>query len=87
MVEIIGLQDGNTVSDPCCGSGRMLISASKKNPSVTNYGTDVDLRCAIMATLNMWLFDLNAEITWGDSLSLEIHKIWLIRKGGYVWEK
>ena len=86
MGKIVGLQAGNSVSDCCCGSGRMLISASKENPDIKVYGMDVDRRCAIMAVLNMWLFDLNAEITWGDALSLEIHKTWNIRKGGYVWE-
>lgn len=75
-----------TVNDPCCGSGRFLISASKENPEAILYGTDIGIRCSKMAVINMFLFDLNAEIYWGNSLSLELWKRWIIRKGGYVFE-
>lgn len=89
MAKMIGkgnLKLNQTVYDPCCGSGRMLLGASKENPEATFYGTDIDLRCTKMAVINMFLFDLNAEIYWGDSLRMELWKRWVVRKGGYVLE-
>lgn len=76
-----------TVSDPGgCGSGRMLLAAGKRNPNALLHGIDVDQRCAKMAALNMIMFDLNAEIVWGNGLTQEVHRTWSVRKGGYITE-
>ncbi|MEE9356468.1 MAG: N-6 DNA methylase [Methylococcaceae bacterium] len=80
------LKPNQTVCDPCCGSGRMLLSAAKECPEAIFYGTDIDNRCAKMAVINMFLFDLNADIYWGNTLTMEFWKRWVIRKGGYVVE-
>lgn len=80
------LKPNQTVCDPCCGSGRMLLGAAKECSEAIFYGTDIDLRCAKMAVINMFLFDLNAEISWGNTLSMELWRRWVIRKGGYVFE-
>lgn len=75
-----------TVLDPCCGSGRFLISAFKKNNESILIGTDLDATCCKMAVINMILFRANAEITHGNSLSGENFTTWVIRKG-LVYEK
>jgi len=60
-----------TVSDPACGSGGFFISFEKLNPLAHFYGVDLSLICAKMTALNMWLFDLNADIYHGDSLAMK----------------
>jgi type I restriction-modification system DNA methylase subunit len=77
---------GVTVSDPCCGSGRMFISASKINKNAHFYGVDLSPVCAKMTALNMWLFNLDADIYHGDSLALKMYQVWKIRKGGFIYE-
>lgn len=79
-------EEHKDVNDPCCGSGRMLVHAAQQSPHAKLYGVDKDLRCARMSVINMWLFDLNAQITWGDSLTERYRTSWIVRKGGWVWE-
>lgn len=85
MAEIVGGESGD-VNDPSCGSGVMLIEASKVNADREFYGTDLDQRCAKMCTLNMIFFDLNAVIDWGDTLAGKTFLRWVVCKGGYVYE-
>jgi type I restriction-modification system DNA methylase subunit len=75
-----------TVSDPACGSGRFFISFGKLNKDVHFYGVDLSPICAKMTALNMWLFDLNADIYHGDSLAMKYFHKWQIRKGGFLFE-
>lgn len=86
MAEIAGIKDGETVADPCCGSGRMLLSAAKVNPNAVFYGIDVDERCAKMCALNMVFFNLNGEVLWGDSLAMKFRTQWNIGRGGIIVE-
>ena len=52
------LARGETVSDPCCGSGRLLLAyAAKKRPEAL-VGQDIDLRCVRMTTINLGLRNL-----------------------------
>lgn len=44
-----------TVLDPACGSGRTLISALEVSRDIIVYGCDLDRRCFLMATLNLFL--------------------------------
>jgi N-6 DNA Methylase len=74
------------VCDPCCGSGRFLISMAKEKPKAVLYGSDIDLRCVKMTTLNMWLFDLNAFITCGNALADGWSIGYETRHGGYIRE-
>lgn len=86
MAQITGTpKDGETVSDPCCGSGRFFISMGRLNRNVKFDGIDLSLTCAKMTVLNMWLFDLDADIHCGDSLLMKISQTWRIRKGGYIF--
>ena len=70
------LSDEALVHDPACGSGRMLIAGIKRNRYATFLGTDTDLTCVHMATLNCLVRNANSWIIHGNSLSLEAH-------GGY----
>ena len=77
---------GETVCDPACGSGRFFISFAKLNNKAQFYGVDLSSTCAKMTALNMWLFDLNADVYHGDSLALKFFHVWKIRKGGFIYE-
>lgn len=85
MAEITGIEK-ESVNDPCCGSGRFLISAGKKNSKAKLSGTDLDNRCAKMTALNMFMFDFNSVIYWGNTISGEMNKKWITQKGGFIYE-
>lgn len=88
MAELVEVKKGEKVYDPCCGSGRFLIAVGKENEGTVLHGTDIDSRCAKMSVINMWLFDQNSLITWGDALTDEKpFKQWVTRQGGSVFEK
>jgi hypothetical protein len=86
MAQMTGAAEGETACDPACGSGRMLLSLAKINPRIHVTGVDVSETCAKMAVLNMWLFNMNADIYLGNSLSMEMTTLWRVRRGGYVFE-
>lgn len=60
-----------TVSDPCCGSGRMLLAAAQNNRHWEFVGQDVDLRCVRMTALNLAFRNLYGYVIWGNTLALE----------------
>jgi type I restriction-modification system DNA methylase subunit len=62
---------GRTVMDPCCGSGRMLLSAAKISRHNYFFGADIDYTCCKMAAINMCLNNLIGEVAWMDSLKWE----------------
>lgn len=62
---------GATVFDPCCGSGRMLLSAATLNARRTFVGQDIDMRCVRMTAINLALRNLYGYVIWGNSLTAE----------------
>lgn len=60
-----------TILDPCCGSGRMLLSAAKISRNNYFYGADIDIRCVKMTAINMCLNSLSGEAVHMNSLSNE----------------
>lgn len=86
MNQIVMPAPGESVCDPCCGSGRMLLSAAKINPEVSIYGEDIDIRCVKMTVINMLIFNLNAAIDWGNSLSDVVWTRWVVKKGNFLYE-
>ncbi|HUQ68567.1 MAG TPA: N-6 DNA methylase [Planctomycetaceae bacterium] len=60
-----------TVSDPCCGSGRMLLAVAELQPHWEFVGQDVDLRCVRMTAINFALRNLYGHVIWGNSLKNE----------------
>jgi type I restriction-modification system DNA methylase subunit len=79
--------ESETVHDPCCGSGRFLLSMAKQKPNSLLYGQDIDLRCVKMTALNLWMFDLDGIVKCGDSLHNKWSVAYEVRRGGYVYER
>lgn len=79
-------KDGDRVSDPCCGSGRMLIASAKLNPRAEFHGKDLDQRCAKMCVINFWLFGMVGYVEWGNSLTFDWERRWAIDHSGMVFE-
>ena len=59
-----------SVLDPCCGSGRFLLSAARRGAKET-CGQDVDWRCTQMTALNLAFRNLYGCVVWGNTLMLE----------------
>jgi hypothetical protein len=60
-----------TISDPCCGTGRMLLDSAKRHPNAQVHGVDIDERCAKIAAINLGLRQCYGWIICGNSLTLE----------------
>lgn len=60
-----------TVSDCCCGSGRMLLAAANLRPHWEFIGQDVDLRCVRMTAINLALRNSYGYVIWGNTLANE----------------
>lgn len=69
-----GLEDGKSVNDPACGSGRMLLAMAKRNRRLKFYGADNDLTCVKMAALNMLVNSMKGEVAWMNTLSMEHYR-------------
>ena len=59
------------ISDPCCGTGRMLLEASNINPHAELIGVDIDARCAKISAINLGLRGRYGWVVCGNSLSGE----------------
>lgn len=73
QMQITELQNGKSVCDPTCGSGRMLLAGAKINRNAVFFGSDIDLLCVKMTVLNLALNSLKGEIVWGDPLALKVN--------------
>ena len=71
-----------TVLDPTCGSGRMLLRTAKVNPKNLFYGADNNNTCAKMSTINCFLNGLRGEIAWMNTLSMEWYGGWAVNAKG-----
>lgn len=76
--------DPMSVSDPTCGSGRLLVAGAKRlreqypDTPVVATGVDKDATCARMAVINLALAGIPGKIRYGDSLTMEGHREWVI---------
>jgi len=57
------------VSDPSCGTGRMLLEAANINPHVELVGQDIDARCVRITSINLGLRGRYGWVVCGNSLS------------------
>lgn len=79
-----GPEDPIKISDPACGSARLLIAAARRvheldeDSRIWVRGTDLDPICARMAVLNLVIFGVPGRIRCGDSLTLEMKSAWSI---------
>lgn len=66
-----------TVTDPACGSGRMILAAAKRNRHLRCYGADSDLVCCKMAALNMIVNTVAGEVahmnSWKSTIPLTLN--------------
>ena len=70
------IQLGQSVCDPSCGSGQLLLSAAKKCVEKETerpycYGSDIDLNCVKMCVINMIINSIPGEIAWMNTLTME----------------
>lgn len=70
------LKPGKSVSDPACGSGRMLLAMAKLERGLIFYAADVDQMCCKMTALNMLVNSLTAEVAWMNSITMEHYDTW-----------
>jgi len=74
QITAVNIKDGQSVFDPACGSGRMLLAVAKVNRHVVLYGADIDEVCVKMSVVNMLLQSLDGEITHMNTLTNEFFK-------------
>jgi hypothetical protein len=65
-----------TVSDPCCGSERLLLAAARTNRNRYFVGQDVDHRCAKITAINLALCNLYGKVIWGNTLTNEVRRVY-----------
>ena len=70
-----GGEEGTTVYDPACGSGRTLLAAGKVNPRRTYVGQDLDARGVKMAAISLALYGLRCPVIQGNTLENERHLV------------
>ena len=68
MVKIQGEGTGRTVSDPCCGSGRLLLSFHANNPGNYLVAEDIDRTCCLMTVCNFIIHGAVGEVVHHNSL-------------------
>ncbi|MAX80335.1 MAG: type I restriction endonuclease subunit M [Crocinitomicaceae bacterium] len=66
------------VSDPTCGSGRILLSFHAFNPGNLVFGDDLDPMCAKMSVINMVMHGCEGQVNHMDSLAVKWFKGWNI---------
>ena len=61
-----------TINDPCCGSGRLILAglkvARENGQEPTVYANDLSITCSKMALLNLLVNSACGEVSCGDSL-------------------
>lgn len=80
MSQITGMKSDRYVNDPCCGSGRLLLSHAKNSNREEHFyiGADISFVCCQMTLINLCLNSMRGEVIWGNSLISEVRKKWLI---------
>jgi type I restriction enzyme M protein len=72
VAKLANPQEGNTVCDPACGSGGLLIQAAHQIPSgnVALFGQETNGSTWALCRMNMFLHSFDsARIEWGDTLN------------------
>ena len=82
IIKVIETKGYFSVSDPACGSGRLLYSSLKfMHDNGINYhkniyieAVDISSMCAYMTYIQLSLYGANAKVVCGDSLTNEIYE-------------
>lgn len=64
-------EETHLFNDPCVGSGRMPLAASRVNPNILVMGEDLDPICCKMAAINLMFHGVKAQIVNLNSLALD----------------
>lgn len=70
--------ESQSLCDPACGSGRMLLSVGKLQPHWELTGQDVDHRAVQMTAINLGLNGLRGWAVWQNTLTLQCHRVYKI---------
>ena len=76
LSKLVQAQEGDRIYDPTCGSGSLLIKASKEvgNENFALYGQEKNGQTHALCKMNMFLHEINdANIAWGDTLRNPLH--------------
>lgn len=76
LSKLVEASEGDRIYDPTCGSGSLLIKASKEvgNHNFRIYGQESNGTTVSLAKMNMFLHDINdAVIEWGDTIGNPLH--------------
>jgi len=76
LSKLVQAQEGDRIYDPTCGSGSLLIKASKEvgNENFAIYGQERNGQTHALCKMNMFLHEINdANIAWGDTLRNPLH--------------
>jgi len=76
LAKLVEAKEGDRIYDPTCGSGSLLIKASKEvgSPNFAIYGQEKNGQTHALCKMNMFLHEINdADIAWGDTLRNPLH--------------
>ena len=76
LAKLVDAKEGDRIYDPTCGSGSLLIKASKEvgNQNFAIYGQEKNGQTQALSKMNMFLHEINdARIEWGDTLRNPLH--------------
>ncbi|MEA2028241.1 MAG: type I restriction-modification system subunit M [Campylobacterota bacterium] len=71
LAKLVEPREGDRIYDPTCGSGSLLIKASKEvgSPNFALYGQEKNGQTHALSRMNMYLHEINdARIEWGDTI-------------------
>ena len=68
LVQLAKPERGDSICDPACGSGSLLIEAAKQTEQAKLFGMEVNNRTCALARMNMIIHDYEARIEWCDTL-------------------
>ena len=75
MARIIDTKN-ETLNDPCCGSGRLMLAglkvARESGDDPIIYANDLSYTCAQMCLMNLLYNSARGEVTCGDSLRMDV---------------
>ena len=71
MASVLYPKDAESICDPCCGSGRLLLAGAKGNADIVCFGNDLDSICTKMCACNLLLHGRRGVVTRGNTLSCD----------------
>ena len=76
LAKLVDPKEGEMIYDPTCGSGSLLIKASKEigSKNFRLYGQEKNGQTQALCKMNMFLHEINdAVIEWGDTIRNPLH--------------